>query len=122
MPEARPEFDFATHTPSDDWGDGTIAPYSAGCSIMFDPKAAMAALHRYRTIKGLWSDPSTGGYGFRDAFNLGTGWVAPDYVAIDQGPLILAIENARTGLVWRLFHEHPVVRAGVERLKMQHRR
>jgi len=122
MPHARPELDFAPYTPTDNWGDGTIAPYSAGCSIMFDPPAAMTALHRYRQIEGLWSDPSTGGYGFRDAFNPGTGWVAPDYVAIDQGPLILAIENARTGLVWRLFHEHPAVQAGVERLKLQHER
>lgn len=122
MPRARPELDFATHTPDDNWGDGTIAPYSAGCSIMFDPKPAMEALHRYRRIDGLWSDPAAGGYGFRDAFHLGTGWIAPDYVAIDQGPLILAIENARTGLVWRLFHEHPVVKAGMERLKLSPKR
>jgi len=122
MPNARPEFDFATHTPDDDWGDGTIAPYSAGCSIMFEPRLAIEALRRYRTIDGLWSDPASGGYGFRDAFQLGTGWIAPDYVAIDQGPLILAIENARTGLIWRLFHEHPVVKAATQRLKMSHKR
>ena len=53
-----------------------------------------------------------------DSFNPGTGWVAPDCVAIDQGPLVLAIENARTGNVWKWFHAHRWVRAGAERLGM----
>ena len=40
-------------------------------------------------------------------------------VAIDQGPLILCLENARTGLVWRLFQSHPFVKAGLERLRLR---
>lgn len=119
----RPELDVPSYKPKDQWGDGTIAPYGAGCAIMFDRDAAMGAMRHYREVAGrmrsaspLWTDPATGGYGFADAYNEGTGWVAPDYVAIDQGPLLMAIENARTGLFWRLFHEHPAVRGGVERL------
>jgi hypothetical protein len=118
----RPGFDYAVFNAKDDYGDGTVAPYGAGCAILFDPTRAVAALRYYRDLKradgtGLvWQDPATGGIGFRDAFNLGTEWVAPDCVAIDQGPLILAIENARTGLVWRLFREHPSIQGGMDRL------
>ena len=70
------------------------------------------------------------GYGFADAYRAAEasprtggkgGWVADDYVAIDQGPLILAIENARTGLISKLFHEHGVVKAGLKRLRIEQR-
>jgi len=63
----------------------------------------------------LWAD----NYGFFDACNLdapGGPWVAPDRVCIDQGPLLIAIENARTGLIWRTFHAHPFVKAAMDRL------
>lgn len=124
MPGAFPEVDYPTYQPKDNLGDGTIAPYAAGCAVLFDPAASLAALEHYRSlppIEGqprLWSDPAQGGFGFADAFNLGPGWVAPDYVAIDQGPLLLAIENTRTGLIWKHFHAHPWVKAGMERLKL----
>lgn len=114
--------DFADATPRDDHGDGTIAPYGPGCSIMFEPAAAVAAMRHFKSLSApdgsplVWRDPATGGFGFLDSFNLGTGWVAHDCVAIDQGPLILAIENARTGLVWRWFGQHRWVREGSARL------
>lgn len=117
MPGARPGFDFAPEKLPDNWGDGTVAPYTAGCSVMFEPEKAVAALRHYRSFKGVWKDPTkAGGYGFQDSFNPGTGWVAPDCVAIDQGPLVLAIENARTGNVWKWFHAHKWVKEGAERL------
>jgi len=126
-PGSIPRLDVAVSGPTDgkdQWGDGTLAPYGAGSAVMFEPAAAVAALRHYRSLTRsdgsslAWSDPSSGGYGFRDAFNVGTGWAAEEYLAIDQGPLLLAIENARTGLIWRLFHEHPVVKAGMARLKL----
>lgn len=122
MRDERPGFDYAVFDAKDDFGDGTIAPYGAGCSILFDPKNAISALRHYRGLRRpdgsalVWRDPSAGGFGFQDAFNLGRDWVSSDCLAIDQGPLVLAIENARTGLVWRLFHAHPSVRAGLDRL------
>lgn len=122
MPGCEPENDFSAHQPQDHYGDGTIAPYGAGCAIVFEPAASMAALKYYRSLTSaaggplVWRDPGTGGYGFQDSFNLGTGWVAPDCVAIDQGPLILSIENARTGKVWGWFGGHPSVQAGKRRL------
>lgn len=124
MVGAFPQIDYPTFKVKDDLGDGTVAPYAAGCSVLFDPARSVAALRYYRSLTKsdgtalLWDDPSKGGLGFRDSFNLGTGWVAPDRVAIDAGPLLLMIENARTGLVSRTFHQHPVVRAGLERLKL----
>jgi hypothetical protein len=128
MPGARPQYDYPVFTATDNFGDGTLAPYAAGSAIMFDPERAIAALRHYRALKAadgsplLWSDPARGGYGFRDAYNLSAGakpWVAEDYVAIDQGPLLLAIENARTGLLWKLFHGHETVRQGLSRLGLQ---
>jgi len=117
-----PEWDYSTWRAKDDYGDGTVAPYAAASSIIFEPALALEAMRHARRVAGregmgaLWSDPATGGYGFADAFNEGKKWVAPDHLAIDQGPMLLAIENARTGLVWKLFHGHPWVKAGCERL------
>src|SRR5262249_27212182 len=125
QPDGVPEVDYSTFTPKENYGDGTVAPYAAGSTIMFDPGPALRALRYYRglaTAQGaplVWRAPARpDGMGFKDSFNLGTGWVAPDYVAIDQGPLLLAIENARTGFVWDQFHKHEIVRVGLERLKL----
>jgi len=65
----RPEYDHLTIEMKDDWRDGTVAPYTAGSAIIFDPKAALDALRHYRTLAEteapkLWADPATGGYGF----------------------------------------------------------
>ena len=134
----RADFDYHPGpAPKDSTKDNTFAPYAPGCSVMFDPVAAVTTLRAYRGLKGadgsalVWKDPSVTGpggaghYGFQDAFNLTHGpngspgpWVAPDCVAIDQGPLLLSIENARTGLVWKLFHASPVVQGGMSRLKL----
>lgn len=102
----------------DEWGDGTVAPYTAGSTIMFEPGPAVAALRHYRHLAetaapGLWADPGEGGHGFADAFRPGpdgtVAWVAKDRVAIDAGPLLIAIENARSGFVWKTFMAHPAV-------------
>ena len=53
-----------------------------------------------------------GEYGFKDAFNLTEDWFAPSYLAIDQGPIIVMIENYRTGLIWKLFMSHQDVQNG----------
>ncbi len=124
MPGARENFDYSSSKPTDQYGDGTVAPYAAGTSLMFTPAQSLAALKNYITITDaagtprIWKDPATtpGAFGFSDAFNTQKGWYAEDYVSIDQGPLLLAIENARTGLIWKLFHAHPAIKAAQERL------
>ena len=57
-----------------------------------------------------------GQYGFYDAFNLTEGWYATSTLAIDQGPIIVMIENYRTGLLWNLFESAPEVQAAETKL------
>ncbi|MBI5865360.1 MAG: hypothetical protein HZB38_12800 [Planctomycetes bacterium] len=96
--------------------EGTIAPYAAGSAIMFLPKESVAALRAFRELRGkdgrllVWRDPKEGGYGFVDSFNLDWNYAHEDYTGIDEGPMLLAIENARSGLIWKLFMRHPVAR------------
>jgi hypothetical protein len=104
--------------------EGTVAPYAAGSAIMFTPAESMAALRVMRDLKDkngqplTWRDPTQGGYGFVDAFNLDQKYASDDYVGIDQGPLLLAIENARTGLIWRLFMQSETAKRAGERLRL----
>jgi hypothetical protein len=55
-------------------------------------------------------------YGFVDAFNEGRDWYADTYLAIDQGPIVVMMENHRSGLLWKLFMSAPEVQAGLRRL------
>ncbi len=109
----------------DEWQEGTVAPYAAGSAIMFMPEESVAALRAYSELQNglgaplVWRDPSHGGYAFADSFNLDQNKTCDDNVSIDVGPMILAIENARTGLVWELFMKHPLAKRAVERLKLQ---
>lgn len=108
----------------DEWFDGTVAPYAAGSAIMFAPAESLAALRAFRTLRNedgkptIWRDPADGGYGFVDSFNLDQDFASDDYVGIDQGPMLLAIENARTGLIWKLFMRHPTVQRSLARLRL----
>lgn len=92
--------------------DGTIAPTAVGGSLPFAPEICLPTLrHFYDAYKSqLW-----GSYGFRDAFNLQKNWWATDVIGIDQGPIVLMIENYRTGKVWKTFMKNADVRRGLER-------
>jgi hypothetical protein len=92
--------------------DGTIAPTAAGGSMPFTPKESLAALrHMYDTYRNfIWTE-----YGFRDAFNLTQGWWGPDVIGIDEGPIVVMIENYRTGRVWELFMQNEDVQRGLQR-------
>ena len=57
-----------------------------------------------------------GKYGFYDAFNETADWVATDFVGLDQGPMILMIENFRTGLVWNYVMKDTIIQNGLEKL------
>jgi hypothetical protein len=109
----------------DRWEGGTVAPYAAGSAIMFTPAESMAALRAFGELKDndgkplVWRDPAAGGYGLADSFNLDQQHASDDNVAIDVGPMLLAIENARTGLVWRLFMQHVAAKRAVERLRLE---
>ncbi len=84
--------------------DGTIVPCAAGGSLPFLATDSLAALRamRQRFGKKIWSR-----FGFADAFNPASGWVANGHVGINTGITLLMAENARTGLVWDLFMKNP---------------
>jgi hypothetical protein len=100
---------YDAHAPGHD--NGTISPTAALSSFPYAPEAAMQALRHFLKMPGLW-----GRYGFVDAFNQTRGWRADTYLAIDQGPIIVMIENYRSGLLWKLFMAAPEVRLGLSRL------
>ncbi|HVT28648.1 MAG TPA: glucoamylase family protein [Lacipirellulaceae bacterium] len=120
--EVRPNIDNR-----DDWLGGVVPPYAAGSAIMFTPKESMAALREYKSLRYpdgrplAWRDPDRGGYAFVDSFSLSPPYGQDENLGIDVGPLLLAIENVRTGLVWRLFMQHKVAQRAVERLRLEHR-
>ncbi len=61
-------------------------------------------------------DKLWGEYGFYDAFSETDNWYLPHYLAIDQGPIIVMMENYRTGLLWRLFMDCPEIKDGLKKL------
>jgi hypothetical protein len=105
--------------------DGTIAPAAAGGSAAFTPELSIAAL---RWMKGQYGDKIWGRYGFADAFNTDARWKArfnedgmwrsPDVIGIDQGAILLAVENARSGGVWKNFMDSDHVRRAYQRANL----
>ncbi len=92
--------------------DGTIAPTAAGGSLVFTPEVSIPALRYFYSHfrRNVWT-----GYGFRDAFNQGAQWWGPDEVGIDQGPIVIAIENYRTQKVWRRFMRNQEIQRGLQK-------
>lgn len=102
---------YSAHSPCND--RGVITPTAAISSIPYTPEYSMEAMRYFYEELG---DKLWGEYGFRDAFNLTGNWFAPSYLAIDQGPIIVMIENYRTQLIWKLFMSHPDVQSGLKKL------
>ena len=73
----------------------------------------MRALRYFHDSLG---DRIWGRFGFTDAFSESQDWYAKTYLAIDQGPIVIMIENYRSGLLWKLFMADPDVAAGLKRL------
>ncbi|MFA5974231.1 MAG: glucoamylase family protein [Lentimicrobiaceae bacterium] len=92
---------------------GTIAPTAAVSSLPYTPEQSMNAIRYFYYIAGdrLWGD-----YGFYDAFDVSENWYASSFLAIDQGPEIVMIENYRTHLIWDLFMSAPEVQTGLTKL------
>ncbi len=91
-------FGYSAHEPTND--NGTITPSAALSSYAYTPEESMAALKSFYYEYG---DKIWGAYGFTDAFNVSNNWYADSYIAIDQGPIILMIENQRSELLWKNF-------------------
>ena len=102
---------YTASSPTNDVG--VIAPTAALSSFPYTPVESMQALHFFYYTIG---DKIWGNYGFTDAFNLNSHWFADSYLAIDQGPIVVMIENYRTGLLWNLFMQNQNVQAGLTKL------
>ncbi len=104
---------YAGHAPSEENDLGVIAPTAALSSIVYTPEESMRVMRHLYEVLGpkVW-----GPYGFYDAFSESADWYPARYLAIDQGPIAVMIENYRSGLLWRLFMSHPDVQRGLERL------
>ncbi len=102
---------YTASSPTNDIG--TIAPTAALSSFPYTPTESMKALKYFYYVLGdkIWGD-----YGFYDAFSLKDLWYANSYLAIDQGPIIVMIENYRSGLIWNLFTSCPEVITGMRAL------
>lgn len=102
---------YAAHAPEND--NGTISPTAALSSLPYAPREVMPVLRHFLVALGerIW-----GRYGFVDAFCEQQQWAADTYLAIDQGPIVIMIENHRSALLWRLFMSDPEVQAGLRRL------
>jgi len=105
---------YAASSPTNDLG--VIAPTAALSSFPYTPMESMDALRffYYKLGDRLWGE-----YGFKDAFSLHEPWFANSYLAIDQGPIIVMIENYRSGLLWNLFMSSPEVKSGMRTLGFQ---
>ncbi len=94
--------------------DGTIAPTGAIASFPYTPEKSMDALkHFYREYGSfLWGE-----YGFRDAFNLSEDWTADIFMGLNQAPMVVMIENHRSGLIWDLFMKNENVQEALQEIK-----
>ncbi|MCK8455624.1 glucoamylase family protein [Sphingomonas faeni] len=123
----REFFSYSARGPGDR-DDGTIAPTAAAASFAFEPELSRQAIEAMHERYGA---NIYGKYGFLDAFNPtltatkqplkhgriipGAGWVDDDYIGIDQGPIVVMMENWRTGLVWKTMKRNPHIRRGLQR-------
>lgn len=103
---------YAARGAPNGFDDGTIAPTAAGGSIAFAPEAVVPTLRSFYTR---FRRNIMTAYGFRDAFNFGAQWWGSDEIGIDQGPIVIMIENYRTQRVWKLFMKNPEVQRGLQR-------
>ena len=102
---------YDAYSPTND--GGTIAPTAALSAFPYTPEYSMKALKYFYYDLGdkIWSE-----YGFVDGFNETKKWYAKSHLAIDQGPIIVMIENYRTGLLWKLFMSSPEIQKGLKKL------
>ena len=99
--------------------DGSLAPWAVAASLPFAPEIVAPALRYFETLKLRQSNP----YGFKATFNATIGershppqlWVSQFHFGINQGPIVLMIENFRTDLIWNLMRRCPYLAVGLDR-------
>ena len=99
-----------------DHDDGTVAVSAAGASILFTPKESIAFL---RHVYGKYGNRLYDRWGFRNAFNVKTGWVDTHHDALNQGAMVCAIANYRDGLIWKYFMKNPEIQEALRKAGFQ---
>ena len=107
---------YTAHQPSSN-DNGTISPTAALASMPYTPEESMKALKYFYRERG---QELFGLYGPYDAFNDELNWVQQAYIGIDQGPIVVMIENYRTGLLWNTLMKDTDVQAGLDKLGFQY--
>ncbi len=102
---------YVAHCPQDD--RGVIQPTAALSSFPYTAEYSMQALKHFYYDLGdkIWSE-----YGFADGFSEQQNWYAKTHLAIDEGPIVVMIENYRSGLIWNLFMKIPDIQNGLKKL------
>ena len=106
-------FQYSASEPVLRMDDGKIVPTGAIASFPYTPEQSMKALKNYYHNYGhfLWGE-----YGFRDAFNLTENWCSEIFMGLNQAPMVVMIENHRTGLLWNLFMKIPEIQNGLKKI------
>lgn len=104
---------YSGHAPAEESDNGTITPTAAIGAMPYIPKESIATLKHFYHEYGqrLWAE-----FGFKDAFNLNEDWVADSYLAIDQGPIVIMIENYRSQLCWNLFKANEEIQQMLDKI------
>ncbi|WP_372949179.1 glucoamylase family protein [Mariniphaga sp.] len=109
-------YGYTAHQPVHN-DNGTISPTAALGSMPYTPEESMKALNYFYRERG---KELFGKFGPYDAFNDNLGWVQEAYIGIDQGPIVVMLENHRTGLLWNTVMEDADVQAGLDKLGFQY--
>lgn len=104
---------YAGHAPSKQHDLGVISPTAALSSFPYTPQWSMDAMRHWYLDR---REQVFGPFGFYDAFSESANWCLPRYLAIDQGPIVVMMENHRSGLLWKLFMSSPEIQAGLRKL------
>ncbi len=103
-----PPWDYLAHSPLNDVG--TISPTAALSAMPFVPSESLKST---RYLYDTFGPALFSTYGFLDAINLQENWISDTFLAIDQGPIIVMIENYRSALCWNLFMANPEIRPAI---------
>ena len=110
---------YAAHAPGEKNDLGVISPTAALSSMPYTPDQSLDAMRHFYYNLG---DKIWGKYGFYDAFSEQHNWYPQKYLAIDQGPVVVMIENYRTGLLWDLFMSCPEIENGLTNLGFSYKK
>jgi hypothetical protein len=109
-------YGYTAHQPMSN-DNGTISPTAALASMPYTPEESIKALKYFYRERG---KDLFGNFGPYDAFNDNLGWVQKAYIGIDQGPIVVMLENYRTGLLWNTVMKDADVQAGLDKLGFQY--